>query len=269
MKNTQYLFGAIIMVNKAKTENFIIKKTRRIIRKFGILKSLVLFTTISILLSISLTFLLLEIFELYIEPEVLFISLLVPLIVSPSVTLLLFQTVNNLDSDLKRLRYLLKRDDLTQIFNKKYFIKRATEVFNSAKKNSTYNFAILMADVDYFKKVNDTYGHLVGDDVLCKLAKICSLNVRENDLVARYGGEEFIILLSDVNLKKGLSIAERIREKVEQASFIHDNEAVKCTISIGISFIDDKILNIDELLRKADQALYDAKNNGRNCVVLK
>jgi diguanylate cyclase (GGDEF)-like protein len=126
-----------------------------------------------------------------------------------------------------------------------------------------------MLDIDLFKKVNDTYGHKVGDLVLKRLSGIVLEALREVDVAGRIGGEEFAILLPETDGKQAIEVAERLRQLVESTPVILENGLpLKFTVSIGISSFAGKETNIDTLLNLADQALYKAKNSGRNKVVM-
>ena len=125
--------------------------------------------------------------------------------------------------------------------------------------------AILMLDIDHFKRFNDTYGHACGDYVLQEVAKIISESIRVHDLAARYGGEEFVVFLYNTEPDIAMMIAERIRKKIESKDFLYEKQHMTVTISIGISTLDPGVYSKPkELVEKADQALYVSKNNGRN-----
>ncbi len=157
-------------------------------------------------------------------------------------------------------------DGLTGLYLRRYFMERLHTEIQVAKRYKT-DFYIMMLDIDFFKKVNDTYGHLAGDKVLTAIAKILSDSVRPGDIIGRYGGEEFIILLPMVTKKQVLEIAENIRKNVEKQKFTDNNETFNTTISIGITkYIES--LNEDNLISIADNALYQAKKEGRNKVVM-
>ncbi|MFN3977722.1 putative bifunctional diguanylate cyclase/phosphodiesterase [Sulfurihydrogenibium azorense] len=151
-------------------------------------------------------------------------------------------------------------DSLTGLYNRNYL----EEIENKNLKD----FVVIVADVDFFKKINDTYGHLVGDNVLKTVAETIKKNVRENDIVIRYGGEEFLIILNkerSVDNLNYINVAERIRKAVENLKIkINENDYLKTTLSVGIFLDTDKIKTLQEAIKKADVALYKAKTKGRN-----
>ena len=125
-------------------------------------------------------------------------------------------------------------------------------------------------DVDYFKQVNDAYGHILGDRVLAHVARLIGSRARQNDLTARYGGEEFIILHPTLNKHDSFEIAEEIRSSVETTPFVDDTEEIKVTLSAGVVDVKDcqDCHRIDEVINRADRALYRAKKEGKNKVVV-
>ena len=159
------------------------------------------------------------------------------------------------------------RDPLTALYNRRYFEEEVSaQVLLLKKEKSPYS--VLMLDADYFKKVNDTYGHKVGDKVLIEISSIIESELRDGDIVARYGGEEFVVFLPRISSDQAVIVANRLREKIAEAVVYSDNnETVKFKVSIGVSSneISD---NIDTLIKTADDALYSAKQTGRNKVEL-
>jgi len=159
-------------------------------------------------------------------------------------------------------------DSLTGLYLRRYFqIQLETEI----KKAKRYKkpLSVVMIDIDYFKKINDKYGHLAGDFVLKTISRLIKQSVREVDIVSRYGGEEISILLPETSVEQALYIAERLREVVEKHSFVYKGEKIKVTISAGIFSVRDEDieeLNMERVIKKADIALYEAKNSGRNRV---
>ena len=123
-----------------------------------------------------------------------------------------------------------------------------------------------MVDIDHFKQVNDTSGHAVGDQVLQQVAEHCRQELRETDVVGRYGGDEFAILLPESDPVAAAQVAERLRQRIARQPLNTTTGPVAVTISLGIAALDDENLTLDILLSRADQALYDAKQGGRNRV---
>ena len=156
-------------------------------------------------------------------------------------------------------------DHLTGISNRRAFFEVAETEFERWRKRPR-PLSLLAIDADHFKKVNDTYGHATGDEVLKHLSRILQDNMRNMDVVARLGGEEFGALLPSIDLKGALKIAERIRKSVAEASFNVDGQIIRYTVSIGVSTVDDNVTGVDMLLKLADEAMYVSKKAGRNCV---
>jgi len=157
------------------------------------------------------------------------------------------------------------RDPLTSLYNRRYFEE---EVFNRIliAKTARESYSILMIDADHFKRVNDTYGHKTGDKVLIELASTAERALRDNDIVARYGGEEFVIFLDKADAEKAQSVAERLRQSISSIVVYSDEgEEVRFTVSIGISSSEVSD-NVETLIKTADEALYRAKQTGRNRV---
>ncbi|MBL8149340.1 MAG: GGDEF domain-containing protein [Blastocatellia bacterium] len=171
----------------------------------------------------------------------------------------------------ERVHELIVHDDLTGLLTRKSFaFELERELVRSQRHR--HEFCILMMDIDFFKKVNDTYGHLIGSEVLHLTAKVIQRTLRDSDVVARYGGEEFIALLPETAKHKGIEAADRVREAMEKYRFpasLHDPEAfINITISIGVAEFPSDKLNSTALIEAADQALYEAKQTGRNRVCI-
>lgn len=165
----------------------------------------------------------------------------------------------------ERLQKLSIYDSLTQVYNRRYFSERFAEEFERAK---SFNFEVsfLMVDIDFFKKINDTYGHLVGDAVLSEVARFIQESIREIDFVGRMGGEEFAVILPETDKTGAIMAAERIRSRIDKEKIRAFDEAVNTTVSIGIASYPDNTLHQDVLAETADKALYKAKVSGRNKV---
>lgn len=168
----------------------------------------------------------------------------------------LLSSIEKFSSKIDEMNFYINSDPLTQLFN-----RRGMEIFVKEKIDSDIHFSILLIDIDRFKRVNDTYGHDIGDEVLKILAKLMQENFRKEDLCCRYGGEEFIVVIPNNNKQKIYESAERFRRIVE--AFEIDNVG-RITISIGIASWPDSAEEFSQVLKIADNNLYYAKNNGRN-----
>lgn len=165
----------------------------------------------------------------------------------------------------RKLEDISRIDSLTGVYNRSAFMLLTEEMFEGEKKQSKY-YGIAMCDLDKFKLVNDTYGHLAGDGVLKHVAKIISDNIRGEDILGRYGGEEFVVLVS-VSSKETLEkILERIRSGIEKSSYVYKEAEIKVTISIGAVLINESEKDLQKYLEQADNLLYEAKSSGRNRV---
>jgi len=168
------------------------------------------------------------------------------------------------------LRLLAYKDPLTNLWNRKYFIETfCQEIALSLRHN--LDLCICVADIDHFKNVNDTYGHLTGDIVLKQIARLFQDNLRSSDIVARYGGEEFIFLLPHTSLKEGLNVFEKLRILCENLTITADDQTIGITVSFGLTMLThDTELSPDALkklmIKHADEALYQSKADGRNRV---
>ena len=154
-------------------------------------------------------------------------------------------------------------DGLTGLLARRHFLERLEEELVRASRRNT-PLAFLMVDLDNFKQVNDTFGHLVGDLVLREVARLVQSSVREADMVGRYGGEEFGVVLPEAGRALGIQIADRIRDTISRALIQAYDEKIQVTVSVGVSLYPEMALNGDQLIELADQAMYQAKAQGRN-----
>lgn len=168
----------------------------------------------------------------------------------------------------RRISEMAKTDFLTGILNRRAFMERIEEEVNRSIRNSK-NFSIIMSDIDHFKTINDTYGHQAGDQILQIFSKKLSETIRPYDFIGRYGGEEFIVCLSDTDMDDAVQKAEKMRVEVEKIEFVPEDNplTVRITASFGVSsFMDSDEKNVDSIIKRADNALYRAKSEGRNRV---
>ena len=176
----------------------------------------------------------------------------------------LAHTIRELEASRRRLAEQATTDPLTHLKNRRAFFDNGTKQLAMARRYGT-DVSIIVADVDHFKKVNDTHGHHAGDEALIAVSQILTALTRTEDTVARIGGEEFAILLPDTNRLGAAVLAERMRNAVEREQFLLNGNMVPITISIGVaSFAVELVDTVDQLLSIADQRLYLAKRNGRN-----
>jgi diguanylate cyclase (GGDEF)-like protein len=175
-------------------------------------------------------------------------------------------TTENLMRDLELAAYT---DALTGLYNRRHFVEIALMEFDKAKRMELPCYGIIF-DLDFFKKVNDTYGHLAGDEVLRCVSATVRDTVRSYDLLARYGGEEFVIFLSsmtDTDDRVALNLAERVRQNVENMTIFYEGTKIKITLSLGVAR-GSEANTLEDLLKNADTAMYSAKQGGRNRVVM-
>jgi two-component system cell cycle response regulator len=177
----------------------------------------------------------------------------------------LLESLRLANADLEKLA---TTDGLTNIYNHRYFYTRLEEEFNiSARYNVP--LACIMLDIDFFKRINDTYGHRKGDDILRELAAVITMTTRKTDIAARYGGEEFAIILPHTDEKGAMYQAERIRKAVRNSKYSVLPTGEKLTISLGIATCQNKsIRKAEDMVKYADKALYDAKKKGRDMSIL-
>jgi len=158
------------------------------------------------------------------------------------------------------------RDALTGAYNKRYFLEALTKEVRFASRHGT-NLALLMLDIDHFKRINDTHGHIVGDHVLAQLGKLAHSVIRTEDIFARFGGEEFCILARSITLDQGGQLAERLRAQVQAAPFLVGHSLVPATLSLGVALWQPHLAEPTQFIQAADEALYEAKRSGRNRVI--
>jgi len=166
---------------------------------------------------------------------------------------------------------------LTGVFVRRHFVERFEEEVKRCIKYG-HQLAVLMLDIDHFKRYNDEYGHLAGDATLKQVASLLKENLRKVDMVARYGGEEFVMLLPETKREGAFEVAERIRSAIAHHPFRIYNQETKVTVSLGVALFPDHPEShgsklepqflVTELIQDADKALYQAKDEGRNRVIL-
>jgi diguanylate cyclase (GGDEF)-like protein len=171
-----------------------------------------------------------------------------------------------IDENIKKLQYNASYDFLTKILNRKTYFEISEEILKLSKRQKGV-FSILLIDIDHFKKINDTYGHLIGDEVLKFVSSNISKLLRKSDIFGRYGGEEFIVTLPNTKLDNAKIIAEKINKYIYDNRYVNDTYNLQLSVSVGVAQIKNET-NLTDVIHKADEALYKAKNSGRNRVVV-
>lgn len=165
-----------------------------------------------------------------------------------------------------RTKYLSITDELTGLSNRRCFDSNFEKEFLRAQRYSN-KLTLVMFDIDHFKNVNDTYGHQCGDFILKQVSNAALQTFRKTDTVFRFGGEEFVVILTETDIEQSTIPLERFRKTIETLDLIYQNQKINITVSIGACQLNNEIFTKEEFLEKTDQALYKAKNSGRNQIV--
>lgn len=240
---------------------------RYIIIRLGHKRSLALITLSAIILSIMISIIIKIIRDIPLDADIFVIPVLTPLLIAPALSWSHIKLIIEINGLEQKMRKLATIDSLTELFNRRYFLELSQKIYalNTRHKEP---FTLLMLDIDHFKKVNDTYGHLGGDAVLKALGKLINQFIRKSDLVGRFGGEEFIFLLPKSNLQGGKLVACRLKDEINDLSVQFQEHSIKFTASIGGTiYHPGDNTSLEALIQKADNALYRAKNQGRNCYI--
>lgn len=187
------------------------------------------------------------------------------LVITPAVGYLVLRLTLELNLARQQLNVLATHDELTGIHNRQHFMAVVQREWDRARRYST-QAAMLLIDVDHFKRVNDHHGHLCGDELLRAIAKAVSGSLRQADVLARFSGEELIVFLPHTDPLGALDVAERIRDHVQSLAVEYKNAKVSTTVSIGVAPMRTELPSLDWMIHEADTALYAAKSDGRNCV---
>lgn len=177
------------------------------------------------------------------------------------------QKITEINDINRTLEQITSHDTLTSIYNRAYVERQIELEFSKSRKNG-HVFSIILFDIDKFKNINDTFGHIAGDNVLKHLAMTVKSELRESDIFGRYGGEEFFILLPETDQAESIALAERLRKAVAASATPHDRNEITITISLGAVQYRSETDNYLQMIHDADIALYHSKKNGRNAVSL-
>lgn len=175
------------------------------------------------------------------------------------------QQIQALNSELEKVS---RTDGLTGLFNRRYWQERYEREYRLSVRNKNTPSSLMILDIDHFKRVNDTHGHQAGDEVIRTLADLITETMRTTDIIGRYGGEEFVVFLPNTDLSNAKIVAERLRQKSENCPVVYEDITISFTISVGLAEFSADYPSPMAWLEEADQALYSAKNQGRNRVCL-
>jgi diguanylate cyclase (GGDEF)-like protein len=243
---------------------------RKLLRKLGQLNLVLIATVLAVLLAVGITSVAALFFatKSVIETsDVILIGAIVPVFVTPIVTWPLIGLLLKVDTLEEKMRYFATFDELTGMLSRSAFFHDSTNLIELSYREQL-PFSVLAVDLDNFKLINDEYGHSAGDEVLREFSKTTKAILRTSDLAGRIGGEEFAIILANTTGEKASQVTERLHNAIRK-SIVNDDVAIKYTVSVGlVSIFSKEKETIDSVLKQADIALYQAKNNGRNRTVI-
>ncbi|TQV86859.1 GGDEF domain-containing protein [Aliikangiella coralliicola] len=222
-----------------------------------------LISTFSMIMALALDVVLVWILNYDYRTEDLIGAIVLPFLVAPVIswyTLEILYEVDRLEVEKKKAATY---DSLTGLLNRRAFIQSCNSIFELAKRNKQH-CCLIAIDIDFFKKINDTFGHQAGDNVLAEFGNIAKTHAKTCDLAGRLGGEEFAFFLPKTSLQQAKILAEKLLSAAKTAEIIYDNAKIQLTISIGIATTNGQSHTLQNLLKNADQALYHAKHSGRD-----
>jgi len=175
--------------------------------------------------------------------------------------------ISNLAQSKEELQLMASTDAMSGLYNRRYFSDISEEILSLAQRNKT-PLSVLMIDIDYFKNINDTYGHKTGDEVIVAFASVLKESARKSDVICRWGGEEFVLLLPQTDIEGARAIGEKIRETIANLELLLHSHVIKVTVSIGAAQVNYAVSNaMEHAINQADEVLYHAKRSGRNKVM--
>ncbi len=238
--------------------------------RIGVFRSTVWVGVVSTVLSVALTVVICLLLGYQTFDEfraALIFSTVIPFFISIGVSIPVFKMIEELHHAEREMRYHATHDTLTNLMNRRTVLEHIDYFWRVARREQ-HNFAIVLADIDDFKNINDTYGHAMGDAVLAALGTLFKSNLRASDLVGRYGGEEFVFFLPHASLDSAKDFTERLHRVVREKKIQLSGNTIAVTLSVGIADYRPNITqSVDDLLSAADSAMYVAKSRGKNRTV--
>jgi len=232
---------------------------RKSLLKYGAIKLTIAFTVFTMVVSVVITILVNLLFtNEWVGFSGLFISILVPALITPTFASVQLTLMSQLYEAEEKLQKQAITDDLTQTYNRRYFIELAEKILDRVQKEGG-KFSIIILDMDNFKQINDTYGHLIGDQMLRHFGEICRDFLPDTALLARYGGDEFVFLLRDSDSIEVNKYTETLRQVISQTYLQIGQDKITLRASLGSATFNPHISDLDTLLAQADEAMYDEK----------
>lgn len=236
---------------------------RGLLQRAGLIRTTFAVTGLSILASVAITYLVTQYLDGGASPSAILIAILAPAIIAPLFSYALLRLLFQLDAAEERLRQLSIQDDLTQVYNRRHFIEHAKVEWERAMRYGE-EFAIVIFDIDDFKRINDIYGHLAGDELLREVSRVCEKEARASDMFARYGGDEFVYLIPNSGAIDAQEFMKRVQKRLSEKVMKIGEDEIRITVSMGAGRFDDETPDFEAILSRADQALYTAKRSGGN-----
>ncbi|MGR0278658.1 GGDEF domain-containing protein [Marinomonas dokdonensis] len=240
---------------------------RRLVVKFGRVKVTSIVTVVTVLASLAVTYVAKGLLGLPVNMDNIILSILSPVFITPPISWVFLGLTLKIHKLEKEQRYLATYDSLTGLRSRGAFFSSYGSLAKLAQRQQQ-KLCVAIIDLDDFKKVNDQYGHAAGDETLKAFANIIKQDLRSSDLAGRIGGEEFALVLVNTDLDNALRLLEKVRQHCEQYEIHYLDHVIRFTISVGVTTYDGaNELETSELLRQSDEALYTAKNTGKNRIV--
>ena len=239
---------------------FVAVNSRRRVAELSLLS-----TVICVLISIAILFFVTLVSKSVTFGEEIIPAVAIPLILAPIMSYIIFTQSYQLTQAMVILEDLSRIDSLTGLFNARFFTE-LVEMELAVASRYDFSSSLLVIDLDHFKKINESYGHLAGDEVIRIISNVIRGNVRRTDLVGRLGGEEFIVFLPHTNLEGAMIAADRVRGIISESEITFKDDRIDVTASVGVASTDIEVKNIEHLLQNAESALAIAKDKGRNLI---
>jgi diguanylate cyclase (GGDEF)-like protein len=255
--------AALVQFRNMSTQSFI----RRFIRRYGEINTVLVFTALLITLVIAIIVALGWWRHGAVDSAALSMPVMLTALIGSVVLYHFIALISRLDRSEEKLRALSLMDDLTDVYNRRFFIEQIEKELAKAMRYGTV-FSVLAVDIDHFKQINERHGHFAGDAVLQAAANTCMNNLRAMDIFARFSGEQFMFLIPEADKTDVATFAGKILKALVNTPVVYDHAEIQFTASIGVKICDSHSGSLESVLKAADDAVAEAKQRGRNCVVI-